>query len=156
MILEQVAWAFAVRNIDDVAKVQRFAATKSIGVLNSNFPIVGRLYGWMSGHAHWGYDAHSKVITSKDGFSGAWLFNTEFKAIAYAMLIALTLVISQVGAVMLMEYPELHSTKEFQFWDERRGSFAGVAMIEKIFDLDQNSSDIETILNIVKVAANHG
>lgn len=156
MILEQVAWAFAVRGIDDPLKVQRLAATKSIGLLSTTFPIVGRLYGWMSNHAHWGYDAHYKVITSRDGFSGAWLFNTEFKAIAYAMLIALTLVISEVGAAMLNEYPELHSTKEFKLWAQHRGGFDGLSMIEKIYDLDQGSSDIQTILNIVKVAANHG
>ncbi len=156
MILEQLAWAAAVRGIDDASKVQQLAATKSIGLLNANFPIAGRLYGWMSNHAHWGYDAHYKVITSKDGFSGAWLFNTEFKAIAYAMLIALTLVISQVGAVMLNEYPELHLTAEFKRWDQHRISFDGGSMIEKISGLDQSSSDIQAILNIVKVAANHG
>jgi hypothetical protein len=156
MILEQLAWIVAVRDSDDVLKVQRLPATKSIGLLSARFPAAGRLYGWMSEHVHWGYEAHYKVITSEDGFSGAWLFNHQFKAIAYAMLIALTVIFTQVATHILEEYSELHETSQFKLWNDQSSEFDGVAMIETVYDLDKDSSDIRTILNIVKVAANHG
>ncbi|WP_027682562.1 hypothetical protein [Rhizobium leguminosarum] len=156
MILEQLAWTVAVRDSDDPIKVQKLPATKSIGVLSIKSPAAGRLYGWMSDHAHWGYEAHYKVITSENGFSEAWLFNHQFKAIAYAMLIALTVILTQVAYYILQEYRELEDTSEFKLWNYQSGGFDGVAMIEKIYDLDKDSLDILTILNIVKVAANHG
>ena len=156
MILEQFAWIVAVRAYDDASKIQNLSASKAIGFLATKFSPSGRLYGWMSEHAHWNYDAHYKVIASKDEYSGAWLFNHQFKAIAYAMLIALTQVIARVGSHVLGEYPEVRETDEFKLWNDQSGSFDGVAMIEQIYDLDRDTLDIQTILNIVKVAAGHG
>lgn len=156
MILEQISWVVAIRREDDVGKAKKVSATKSVGIANADFPMIGRLYGWMSNHAHWAYDAHVKVITSMDGFSGAWLFTTRFKAIGYAMLIAVTSLITQVAASLFAEYPELADTKELKDWESERSGFAFVSMIEKIYELDSQSSDIATILDIVKVKANHG
>ncbi len=72
------------------------------------------------------------------------------------MLIALTVILTQVAYYILQEYRELEDTSEFKLWNYQSGGFDGVAMIEKIYDLDKDSLDILTILNIVKVAANHG
>ena len=72
------------------------------------------------------------------------------------MLIALTVILTQVAHYILQEYRELQETSEFKLWNDQSGGFDGVAMIEKIYDLDKDSLDILTILNIVKVAANHG
>ena len=62
--------------------------TKSITRLSKRYPKVGRLNGWLSNHAHWGYDAHIKAISEKPGY--AIKASTLFKGCSYVALIAFT------------------------------------------------------------------
>jgi len=52
MILEQVAWAYAVHDVADRAEVQRTSPTGAISRLKGLMPFAGPLYGALSGGAH--------------------------------------------------------------------------------------------------------
>lgn len=157
MILEQLAWVYVIRGIDDAEKVQKTQTTKCMGITAAKFRTVGRLYGWMSDHVHWGYNAHAKVITSNDdGYSGAWLATPQFKATAYAMLIALTAIAYELVIALLGNYPELIESKVLKDWLVESDDFSPVSMVERIYELSDESEDINTILEIVKVATNDG
>lgn len=156
MILEQLAWVYVIRRVDDAKQIQKTQTTKCLGTAAAKFRTIGRLYGWMSDHVHWGYNAHVKVITAKDGFSGAWLATPDFKATAYAMLIALTAIVFELVITLLGDYPELVENNVLKQWLGESDDFSPVSMVERIYDLSDESEDIKTILEIVKVATNDG
>src|SRR5256885_9290603 len=56
MALEQIAWASKIDQYDDENIIQQEAATRAIGSLSKSLPVAGKLYGWLSVHAHWAYD----------------------------------------------------------------------------------------------------
>ncbi|AVA23280.1 MULTISPECIES: hypothetical protein [unclassified Rhizobium] len=157
MILEQVSWVFAVHGLDDGEVIKKTKTTKSIATTTAKFPQVGRLYGWMSDHAHWSYGAHMKVIVEDDeSATSALLASSEFKAIAYAMLIALTFLVSEIVASILGSYLALSSAEEFKSWNATRGAFDAASMIDKMYHLSGEAPDIGLILNIVKVDRKNG
>ncbi len=159
MILEQVSWFFAVHSLDDGEVIKKTKTTKSIATTTAQFPQVGRLYGWMSDHAHWSYNAHVKVIVEEDDDESpmsALLASSEFKAIAYAMLIALTFLVAEIVASILGSYPGLSSAEEFKKWNATRGAFDAASMIDKMYHLSGEAPDIGLILNIVKVDRKNG
>lgn len=61
-ILEQVAWAYAVRNLEDAQIAKNVSATKSITELKSLLPSVGRLYGELSSDTHLGLLEHRRFL----------------------------------------------------------------------------------------------
>ncbi|PZM09579.1 hypothetical protein [Rhizobium tubonense] len=156
MILEQIAWICVIRSFDDVEKIKRTPTTKCIGPTTSKFSSFGRLYGWMSDHVHWDYEAHIKVITKNGEFTGAWSATSQFKAIAYAMLIALASLVFEVFRYLLGLYTELLGNAALQEALTKAVDFVPVSMIRQIFDLSEESKDIQTILDISKVTANYG
>lgn len=52
LILEQVAWAYAVHGCDDEHEIRRIRPTKSVGDLKRLSPVAGPLYGALSSRAH--------------------------------------------------------------------------------------------------------
>jgi len=65
--LEQIAWAYAVQPIDDLDKVAKVSASRSVTLLRRQVPVVGRLYGQLSGSAHLGLVEHHPLVTFEDG-----------------------------------------------------------------------------------------
>ena len=93
MALEQMAWAAKIDKFDDRDAIQNESATKAIGALAKSCPIAGRLYGWLSVHAHWAYDGHIKAWhTDEEGRLGALFATGEFKARSLALSILLTVI----------------------------------------------------------------
>jgi hypothetical protein len=79
-ILEQIAWSFRIRVLDDSDEIASIAATKSIGELKTVFLPAGQLYGWLSNHAHWAYEAHSKVYVRETKWHRHVLADSTLKA----------------------------------------------------------------------------
>jgi hypothetical protein len=93
MVLEQVAWAAKIDQYDDENVIQKESATKAIGWLAKSSPVAGRLYGWLSVHAHWAYEGHIKAWATDDEGRLSVLFATpEFKARSLALGILLSVV----------------------------------------------------------------
>lgn len=67
MILEQVAFSYAIRNAVDVDEALGISVTGSISALKSLYPGVGRLYGALSSETHLGLDKHHRVLDFSKG-----------------------------------------------------------------------------------------
>jgi hypothetical protein len=93
MALEQMAWAAKIDEFDDRDAIQNESATRAIGSLRKLCPIAGRLYGWLSVHAHWAYEGHIKAWDmDEEGRLGALFATPEFKARSLALSILLAVI----------------------------------------------------------------
>jgi hypothetical protein len=92
MILEQIAWAIGINALEDNSQIQNSSATKAIGLLRKICPAAGELYGWLSDHAHWAYEAHVKAMTVTEGRLTALFATNLFKARSLALTILMSLV----------------------------------------------------------------
>lgn len=88
-LLEQVAWAVKVHQLDDPERVMRQSATGAITDLKRVHPNAGEFYGWLSNHAHWAYDAHVKALDLKTERVGILLANSLYKITAFCALLVL-------------------------------------------------------------------
>ena len=89
MIIEQLCWALKIRGSDDPDEISSTSATKSITQIAKCFPTLGRLYGWLSKHAHWSFDAHIKAAFDSPGM--IMMASSQFKSCAYVVLGVLAL-----------------------------------------------------------------
>lgn len=156
MLLEQICWVHCVRSLDDVKLIERKSATRSVGEVNLKFPIVGRLYGWLSDHAHWAYSAHLKAITEKDDQSAAMFSSCMFKAIAYAMLITLTDVYRAVVRTIVRSNRSKSLSAANSEWNSAERSFMPRMLLRKIFYLADKSEDVFRLMEIMKDRPRYG
>jgi hypothetical protein len=93
MALEQMAWAAKIDKFDDRDAIQNESATRAIGSFRKSCPVAGRLYGWLSVHAHWAYEGHIKAWhMDEEGQLGALFATPEFKARSLALSILLAVI----------------------------------------------------------------
>jgi hypothetical protein len=90
VVLEQIAWAVAIDNLDDDNDVRVTKAEACITSLKRIVRYSGSLYGWLSIHAHWRYDGHIKSMDfGKEGMA-ITLQSSRFKAISLTAVLLLT------------------------------------------------------------------
>lgn len=156
MILEQVCWAYCIRPYDEVDSVVKKSVTRCVGEASRSFPAIGRLYGWMSGHAHWAYSAHLKVITRKDEQAGAVFASSFFKAISYAMLVALVDIYRRI----VNSFAQRHKIRTLSAiraeWSKGARAFKPEALLLRINQLTGGSPDVSSLLGIIKDQSRHG
>lgn len=68
LLLEQIAWAFAVYGLFDKAEVLQQSSTDAISKLKKYAPFVGRLYGALSKQTHFGSCVDSALHIRKFGW----------------------------------------------------------------------------------------
>ncbi|HEY9211301.1 MAG TPA: hypothetical protein VIQ29_00445 [Ancylobacter sp.] len=95
-ILEQVAWASYILSVDEGVEIPDVSATWCVGNLRKDVPAAGRLYGWMSNHAHWAFNAHRKAFTVDDGKLGHLFASCLFKAQSIAVILILIHILQKV------------------------------------------------------------
>lgn len=66
LILEQIAWAYAAYQADDLAFLEKIETTRSVGILKRFSPEAGRLYGFLSKKTHIDYSSHMEFLRVKD------------------------------------------------------------------------------------------
>ncbi|MFC4444413.1 hypothetical protein ACFO27_00915 [Castellaniella denitrificans] len=66
LVLEQIAWAYAAYEHDDLDVVSKLGATQAISQLKSLDSRVGRMYGFLSKKTHIDYSSHFEFITIED------------------------------------------------------------------------------------------
>jgi hypothetical protein len=156
MILEQIAWAYAVRDLDDVEQIRKKGTTRAIGEVARKFPVVGRLYGWMSNHAHWGYDAHVKVITHRDDFAGAIFASSEFKAVAYSMLLVLTDIHKKIFDSIVIGYPQKALREPRKHWKVYFKKFKPITLMRRVRKTLGSDADINALSDMLGRRMHHG
>jgi hypothetical protein len=67
LILEQIAWAYAAHQSDDLAFIEKIGATRSIATLKHFLPEAGQLYGFLSSKIHIDYSSHNEFLQVEHG-----------------------------------------------------------------------------------------
>jgi hypothetical protein len=73
LILEQIAWAYAVHSLADIEQIARVVTTRSISSLRKFAPEAGRLYGFLSEKTHIDFSVHDDFVRVIEG-RGAILY----------------------------------------------------------------------------------
>jgi hypothetical protein len=110
MILEQIAWATKIDAYESDKDIQNTSSTKSISALSKYCCCAGPLYGWLSDHAHWAYEAHVKAWRVEEGELSTLLATSEFKA----KVLALTILTAAVAIRTFVRLKEECIEKVFQ------------------------------------------
>ena len=149
MILEQIAWIGAISAADDAKKVKRVSVTAAITDMKKHAPMAGKLYGWMSGHAHWTFKAHVKAFEFSGPIAKTRLADSAFKATAYAMLILLTAVVIQT--LKTIRSADLHAERLEAFRKSNRlaEKFDAANLIGKIGRVDGAEADLVDLYEIL-------
>lgn len=92
MLLEQIAWATRIDQYEDHESIRKTSATRAIGRLTEICPAAGRLYGWLSAHAHWAYEGHIKAMSFERGRLGTLFATSAFKVKALALTILMSII----------------------------------------------------------------
>lgn len=140
MILEQLAWALAVRPAVDADVVQKTSAQSVIAELKKVNPRAGQLYGWMSSHSHWAYDAHIKSMIHEPKF-GLILASSEYKVVNFAL--------SLVMAKMIVK-SFLYSTSTIQDWNTFELSKNADGLLNEIALMLKDHEDIKFLQSVSK------
>jgi hypothetical protein len=109
MMLEQIAWAYSVGNSQAEDAVFCISASAAISRLKHTSKFAGRLYGWLSEHAHWTFEGHKKCAISRDdGALGHLYASSYFKAVVFGVMLLLVDICFECSWAM---YPELQKLK---------------------------------------------
>jgi hypothetical protein len=88
-LLEQLAWIWRCKDLDDETEIMALGARQSIRYLRQVYPTSGALYGWLSDFAHWLPDHHRLFV----GFDGRRYNYTQasakFRAVSLAHILLL-------------------------------------------------------------------
>lgn len=95
-ILEQIAWSNYVLSVGDGVEIPDVSATYCVGSLKKDVPAAGRLYGWMSSHAHWAFNAHRKAFVMDEGKLTHLFASSLFKAQSIAVILILVHILQKV------------------------------------------------------------
>lgn len=89
LILEQIAWAYAIHNLDE-QKILKTSPSKTISILKNFYPFAGQLYGFLSEHAHISPNTVGQYLTIREAESSI-LFQSsvQIKVAGYVSLILL-------------------------------------------------------------------
>lgn len=101
MGVEIVAWAWAVRNMEEDA-IMRTQAQRAVSSLKNVYPTVGRIYGLLSHFAHWIPSEHHRIAKLDPNTNDVLVVsaNTKFKAI----LLLYVLILLDIFLVVFENY----------------------------------------------------
>jgi hypothetical protein len=139
MLVEQIAWATKVRSMEVSEDVKNTSAQSSISDLKKISSGAGRLYGWMSEHAHWAYNAHIKSMFFSPRL-GLQMASYEYRAKNYALLIILTVISAK-------SFMNLSGT--FSKWGEYKLSTESIRLMAEIVALSPTDGDIKFFASLL-------
>jgi hypothetical protein len=125
LVLEQCAWAFAVRAHASEVAVRNTSPTGAVSALRNIAPFAGRLYGILSEQAHLDPESagRSYVARNEAGAVEVYLRHTRStQTILGYLLVALGLyrtIVLEVGGSYLSEKPEMGASERYRTTSER-------------------------------------
>jgi hypothetical protein len=85
LILEQIAWAYTAFHLETIEQIEKIVTTRTISKLKKAFPIVGRVYGFLSNKTHIDYKSHFDFLHVENGKNVLKI--TQHKFYEYAEII---------------------------------------------------------------------
>jgi len=151
MMLEQLAWSFSVaKSLDDNA-VQKVSATRAISSLKSEIETAGLFYGWLSQHAHWHFDAHKKVVISKEGKLGHLYASSYFKAILFSVMLIMTDLYFQIlQAICSKELEELKAEPGASMISVEEVKTVVTAFLSEIAACEPSDVELKKLVRMIK------
>lgn len=116
LMLEQMAWAFAVKDVEEPEEAKRIVPTKAIGKLKKKIDPVGKMYGILSNYVHIPIEGHYEFI-DLTGEENAVLY--QFGAHGYFFGTILGSLADYWSAVY--EYTQARHMDSFENWVEEDG-----------------------------------
>lgn len=151
MMIEQLAWAHYTFLANDTEDVFLRKPQSCIASLKINLWYGGYLYGWMSNHAHWSFDAHKKSAISHSGQFGHLWASTYFKALSFALMLVLVDAYTTVSIAMLAKY----KPESTVWWDAEKAQAVKhqchALMVELVACCDKDSSDLAELAAMLDV-----
>lgn len=88
LILEQLSWAYTVHTFEDIDGVIELKPTKCVSNLKRALPYVGKVYGYLTKHAHMDPKTHSRYLGFEDDMAVVRYPSPGFiNDVVYAVLI---------------------------------------------------------------------
>ncbi|MDF1633348.1 hypothetical protein P0086_12470 [Mycoplana sp. MJR14] len=122
MQIEQLAWICAVDREPDPEKARRIQAQSSLSKLKRIEPRVGKLYGYLSDHAHWSYGAHVRALLSKDERLGVLFASVYHKIELYMVMLSICEV--QMKVIFNIRASEIGALAQAEQYEQRRKTIA--------------------------------
>lgn len=107
MILEQIAWAYAASEFDDLEKIEKLSPNRSISRLKEVYPYAGELYGHLSKKTHIDYSSHLEFLDIQEEKNVVLHAKPEFQEYA-----AVTLHLADVFGIV-WEHSQSHYIEHF-------------------------------------------
>ncbi len=115
LILEQIAWAYAAHDLDDLSLIEKISTTRCITALKRLTPSAGILYGFLSEKTHIDYSSHMEFLRVENGQNVVLHAQPHFKEygeviLRLADLFGIIWEISQAGYLETVETIDVHRT----------------------------------------------
>jgi hypothetical protein len=86
-ILEQIAWAYGARHCDDEKSLKAVSATKSVTLLKTLIPGMGKLYGSLTRYAHLGFSEHDDFVWTRKSGRAALVISNQREAVVEELVL---------------------------------------------------------------------
>jgi hypothetical protein len=152
LILEQLSFAYYVFNEHNESLIQTLSANTCVSRLKTICPGVGKLYGWMSNHAHWSFDAHKKSVTSaEDNTITHLLTSPHFKAEIFCVILILIVIAYDVVWQVYHENIRPHKTVSGEIISPTTVRDCAKSLLNEIRLCDEKAEDLNMLATILDI-----
>jgi hypothetical protein len=149
MMLEQLAWAYVINAEFDDNAVHELSATRAIASLKGKFLFAGRLYGWLSAHAHWTFEGHKKSMISREDTIGHLLVSSYFKAVIFAVMILLSKLYLDVVWTLYADQLGTCQKNQVKCYDTSIMMEECQALLSEILKHDEHDEDLRLLSSML-------
>lgn len=149
MMLEQLAWAYAINTESDENSVHKLSATRAIISLKGKIVFAGRLYGWLSAHTHLTFDGHKKSMISRENTVGHLMASSYFKAVIFAVMILFSKLYLDVVWILYDEQLAVAPTSQVKPYDKSIMTEECQALLSQILQYDACDADLRLLSSML-------
>jgi hypothetical protein len=154
LILEQLSFAYYVFDERNESLIQTLSANTSISKLKIICPGAGKLYGWMSNHAHWSFDAHKKSVISGENNTIAHLLTSPyFKAEIFCLILNLIVIAYDVVWCVYHNNVQPHKTALGDTISPNTVRDYAKSLLNEISLCDEKAEDLKMLATILDIRA---
>ncbi|MGH6811439.1 MAG: hypothetical protein ACREDM_03555 [Methylocella sp.] len=156
MMLEQLAWAYAINSEIDENAVHKLSASRAIASFKLKFCFAGKLYGWLSSHVHWAFDGHKKSMISHREGIGHCLASSYFKAVIFSVMILLSKLYMDIAWEICSDQLSTLPTNQLKSYNRSALTEECMAMLAEILQYDERNEDLLLLSSMLAEQKNLG
>jgi hypothetical protein len=111
----------------------------------------GKLYGWMSKHVHWNYEAHVKTINhdDTDGKTKTLLASSYFKAVCFCAMLVMLDILFDVARTLYSKFENKADNGEKRTLPLIKTAIIG--FVEEIRSHDPSDIDLQRLARMIVI-----